>query len=106
MPNNTPLILPQKSFGMEARAHAHKMVMDVAVEMANVIWEQCAGLDSAWRRANSPRKRYIRQALPYLIPKARATLVDLMNATDDIATKDKIYEALCLDNQFVNRIVS
>jgi hypothetical protein len=99
------LFLPQKTFGMEKRTQCHKMVMNVAVEMANTIYERCAGLSNAFRKQHPSQRAYVRKALPYLIPQARATLTDLLVQTRDPVLKDEIYEALCLDNQFVSRVV-
>ena len=98
----TPSRIP---FGLQKRKYGHKLIVETAVEMAHEIYEKCAS-DNAWHKAHPSRSAYVLKAVPYLIPRARATLTDLMTSTKDNAMKEKIYEALCLDNQIPSRIVS
>jgi hypothetical protein len=97
------LILPKQGFGIEARKVGHKLVVDTAREMGFEIYDNCCSLSDEFRKRWPSPKAYVRTALPFLIPKAREVLVNYMNSTRDKAVKDKIYEALVLDNAFRNR---
>ena len=103
---SSSIILPQKTIGIKKRTKGHKLVVETAREMALAVYEECALVNNEWYKVWPSSKRYVEKSLPLFIPKARATLVDLMNRTKDESLKEKIYEALCLDNEFIDRIVS
>jgi hypothetical protein len=103
--NGPGLLLPQ-GLGMKKRAVGHKLVVKVAREMAHEIYESCASADNEWYKQWPSRETYVERALPLTIPMARATLTDLMVQTKDESLKAEIYEALCLDRQFEDRIVA
>jgi hypothetical protein len=100
------LILPkQKSFGMKARKIGHKLVIKTAREMAHEVYEKCASMDNEWYKQWPSRETYVEKSLMYFVPQARATLTDLMMQTKDERLKEEIYQALCDDGQFVDRVI-
>lgn len=101
----TKLLLPQKSFGVAKRVLGHELVVKTAREMGYETYEKCCSMDNDFRKKWPSRESYVEKALPLIIPQARATLTDLMTQTQDENLKEKIYQALCLDSQFVDRIV-
>lgn len=90
------------------RTVAHKMVMKVAIGMAQEVFEESMSRDNELYRglkASHPgkpesflRKVFVRNLAPSLLGDARATLATMLASTTDEALKLEIYDALTLDN--------
>lgn len=88
---------------------AHKMVMDLAIAMAQEHYGRYA-LDNAWNHKmraggkiteKQSRLVFCRHVAPQLLEDARQVLAGMLGQPEDVvpqAMKDEIYEALLLDN--------
>lgn len=90
-------------------AHAHKVVLDMAIEMAHELYSTMMSDNQwydHWKRANpriakQPRQleaRFVQKNLALMLPQARAMLAGALSRTTDPALAETIYEALLLDN--------
>ena len=88
--------------------NAHRLVAEVAVEMAHELFEIYASDNTIYRalRANgevsekAARLVFVERVAPRLLQDARQTLAKMLSQPDDIvptAQKDEIAEALVLD---------
>lgn len=89
------LVLPQQIL---PHAAGHKLVVNVAKEIAATMYEAFARLDDRWYAANPSQDAYVKEAWPLLLEQARATLANLIAQTRDEHLKDEIFDALVKDN--------
>ena len=90
------------------RTVAHKMVMDLAVKMADEVFEEAMSRDNELYRGMKDahpgkgtkylRRIFVSNLAPRLLGDARATLAKMLTTPIDEALKASIYEALTLDN--------
>lgn len=89
--------------------NAHKLVAEVAIEMANELFDVYAKENDVYRAMRQrgevtekqARKTFVERVAPRLFEDARASLVACLAEPDDRVTpgmKETIYEALLLDN--------
>ena len=57
--------------------HAHRIVADIAVEMAQAIYEEAAR-DNKWYKEHKDRTAFVRRVAPELLSHARETLTDML----------------------------
>lgn len=98
--------------------NAHCMVAEVAVEMANELFEVYMQENTIYRkmRANgevsekAARKLFVERTAPRLLEDARQALTSCLSAPDDRVSphmKEEIYQALLLDSDLrANRFVA
>ena len=77
---------------------AHKMIADLAVQMAHETYEQCASHYNNWYKVNPSRTAFVKRCAPTLVEEARRVLAQLLDS-DKLPReeKDKIFEALLMD---------
>jgi hypothetical protein len=98
--------------------NAHRLVAEIAIEMANEYFEVYA-LENEWYRKmradgrvteKEARRVFVERTAPRLFEDARQALADCLAQPDDVcpvSLKDQIAEALILDNDLRgNRIVA
>lgn len=78
----------------------HNLVNKMCVELANEIYEELASRHNTFYKVNRDRADFIKQCAPTLRTDARRALAALLTdpATSQ-SEKDKIHEALILDNE-------
>jgi hypothetical protein len=81
------------------RCLGHRMVITLAMKMANEEYERYAH-NNAWYAANPQRKPWVLAATPYYTEPARATLAGMLAGQYPEHLKQKISEALIMDNAF------
>jgi len=92
---------------MTQKIHAHKMIADIAVNMANEIFEEAMRRNNELYRQvrkqneelslESCRKKYVREIAPTLVGEARATLSRMLGTSISEELKKNIHEALLMD---------
>ncbi|HVX57593.1 MAG TPA: hypothetical protein VHA37_07735, partial [Candidatus Saccharimonadales bacterium] len=96
--------------------NAHKMVANVAIEMANEMFEVYALENAFYRKLRADgaimekqaRLVFVERVAPRMLEDARQTLSSMLGteSTSDYV-KEQIYEALCLDSDLrANRFVA
>ena len=77
--------------------HAHRIVADIAVEMAQAVYEEAAK-DNRWYAEHKDRAAFVRRVAPELLTHARETLTDmLLKPSVSEHEKEHIIEILAAD---------
>lgn len=91
-------------------SHAHTLVAETAKDMAHTLFEKTMQDNSFYSAfvANNPGRTlgeleslYITRMWPVLVEQARATLAGMLRSGIDEGVKERIMEALVLDNSLV-----
>lgn len=87
------------------RGWVHPQIKEVAVQIANELYELCASKGGAesneWYANNKNREAYIERTWPLAIPRARATLAQMLaSPIYNEEMKSKIHQALVDDQIF------
>lgn len=78
--------------------YAHKLVAQVAREMAGAVYDEAA-VNNEWYALNPSRKRFVRNVAPDLVMEARKVLAEMLGRNDtNEREKAEIYEALMMDS--------
>jgi len=75
----------------------HALVRKTAIEFAQALYEALA-TNNKWYAANKDRAAFVNSRWPLLLPKARATLAEMLKRPIDERLKAEIREALILDH--------
>lgn len=78
-------------------AHAHKLVAQTAMEMAQEVYETWASRSDEFYKEHRDRETYVRQAWPLYLDAARTTLAKLLATNIEESLKEQIHEALIRD---------
>ena len=110
--------MPKKLLNAGGGLNAHRLVAEVAVEIANELFEVYARDNGIYRAMKerglttekAARKAFVARVAPRQLEEARQQLTSCLAEPDDRVTpllKQEIYEALILDNDLrANRAVA
>jgi hypothetical protein len=87
------LISPMQGKGM----HCHRMIKDVAVEIANAMYDKLC-VNNNFYAKYPDREKYVDASWHLFVLEARATLAKLLARPIDESLKESITEALIRDN--------
>jgi hypothetical protein len=91
-------IVRQPNVDQDSGTHAHRLVANVASQMAAAVYEACCSRSNLFYELNPNAQAYVDKTWPKFLDQARITLTDLLNRTKDQYVKDEIADALIKDN--------